>query len=362
MKILYVSPENTVGVLSVWKRAHEEAGNECRFVTFYPSKAKFEDDICLNLPLISTKNWFIKTRQKLYQHTRGALGDQTEKCGNPPIWQHENWTQKIFFQFRDWLWRFKIEPTIRKHNLTDFDIFHFEWGLDFYRHSGFVQRIKKMGKPIICHYHGQDLRTRGVIPKMNEMVDLNLTNEPDLMFRHPKIEYLFLPFDVKDIAPKTNLNEKIKICHATTNRFYKGSERIIEICEKLESENLCKFVLVENLPHSEALHIKSECDINIDQITDAGGWGYGMNSVEAMAQGLCCVNFMNAECEKMLSDHPFVNVTAENLETKLRDLLNHRERILACGKSARTWVLAQHHYENVREKLYEKYRNRGWMK
>lgn len=361
MKILYISPENTVGVLSVWQRAHREAGNECRFVTFYPSWAGYEEDICLNLPLISTKSWFTKTRNKIYQQSRGKLGDQTEKRGNPPIWRPENAFQKMFFSFRDWLWKFKIEPAVREYNLTDFDVFHFEWGLDFYRHSGFAKRMKEQGKHIVCHYHGQDMRTRGVISAMDEISDLNLTNEPDLFLRHPKMEYVFLPFDVKSIIPKTRWNEKIKICHATTNRFYKGSEKIIEICEKLENENLCKFVLIENMPHCEAIQKKSECDINIDQITEVGGWGWGMNSVEAMAMGLCCVNFMNSECEKMFPDHPFVNTTAENLEKKLRNLLKNSEQIAELGNRARVWVLKNHHYEIVREKLYEKYRKRGWM-
>ena len=37
MKILYISPENTVGTLSLWKRAHAELGNHCRYITYYPS-------------------------------------------------------------------------------------------------------------------------------------------------------------------------------------------------------------------------------------------------------------------------------------------------------------------------------------
>ena len=37
MRILYISPENTVGILSIWKKAHEDMANECKFVTFYDS-------------------------------------------------------------------------------------------------------------------------------------------------------------------------------------------------------------------------------------------------------------------------------------------------------------------------------------
>ena len=37
MKILYISPENTVGTMSLWKKAHEMHGNTCDFITFYKS-------------------------------------------------------------------------------------------------------------------------------------------------------------------------------------------------------------------------------------------------------------------------------------------------------------------------------------
>ena len=35
MKILYISPENTVNTLTLWKKAHEEKGNKCEFITLF---------------------------------------------------------------------------------------------------------------------------------------------------------------------------------------------------------------------------------------------------------------------------------------------------------------------------------------
>ena len=49
MRILYISPENTVGTLSLWKKEHERRGNYCRTLTFFKSPKNFDDDICLNL-------------------------------------------------------------------------------------------------------------------------------------------------------------------------------------------------------------------------------------------------------------------------------------------------------------------------
>ena len=53
MKILYISPENTVGTLSLWKRAHAELGNHCRYITYYPSMLGYEDDIVSTLNYIT---------------------------------------------------------------------------------------------------------------------------------------------------------------------------------------------------------------------------------------------------------------------------------------------------------------------
>ena len=55
MKILYISPENTVGTLTLCKKEHELRGYECRTITFFQSPKSFEDDICLNLPFNFTR-------------------------------------------------------------------------------------------------------------------------------------------------------------------------------------------------------------------------------------------------------------------------------------------------------------------
>ena len=37
MKILYISPENTVGTMTLWKEIHQKNGNECEVLTMYKS-------------------------------------------------------------------------------------------------------------------------------------------------------------------------------------------------------------------------------------------------------------------------------------------------------------------------------------
>jgi hypothetical protein len=108
MKILYISPENTVGTLTLWKRIHEENGNECRTITFFHSPKNFKEDICLKLPFNFTYPFLSRLRNLIFMIYRGREGYFQEKPGCPPIWKKEGLIDSLFLKFKDFLWRPKI--------------------------------------------------------------------------------------------------------------------------------------------------------------------------------------------------------------------------------------------------------------
>ena len=120
MKILYISPENTVGLLSIWKKIHEMQGNTCDFVTMYKSKQGFDDGLCLNLPFIGTGDKYIYMRNAYYKMTRGAMGDQEVVSSIPPF-NAANSFERLYHGLRDWVWKSKIERMIQLYNLLDYD-------------------------------------------------------------------------------------------------------------------------------------------------------------------------------------------------------------------------------------------------
>ena len=81
MKILYISPENTVGTLTLWKKEHEKRGNICRTVTFFKSPKNFKEDICLNLPFNFTNLALSNIRNYIYRYYRGKEGYFKPKKG-----------------------------------------------------------------------------------------------------------------------------------------------------------------------------------------------------------------------------------------------------------------------------------------
>ena len=359
MKILYISPENTVGTLTLWKKEHISRGNQCRTITFFRSPKNFEEDICLDLPFNFTNPTMSKIRNLIYRSYRGSDGYFKVKEGYPPCWKPEGLLDHAFLRFKDWIWKSTIDSTIREYNLFDFDVYHFESGMDFLKNEDFVKKLDQLGKKIICHYHGEDLRSRGVMPVIDKVSDLNLTNEVDLLKKHPNIEYLFLPYDTSIFNPKDGLNDLLTISHAPTNRFYKGSEKIISICKKFQEQGKIKFDLIENQPHSLALERKSRSDIFIDQIGNKGGWGYGMNSVESLSMGICTLTEMNDVYSAFVPDHPFVNVNEHTLENEINELITNRDTILKQNQEGRQWVQKHHDIKQVSDVLYDYYKKIG---
>ena len=357
MKILYIAPENIVGNLNLWKKIHEDRGHSCRYITYYPSTFGFPDDICLNLPLIKPSSKFLQLRKAVYNKTNGPT-KTIELEGNPPVWSTGSVAVKGFFKLRDILWRLWIEPNIRKYDLLDFDIYHLETGLEFYRNGDFVRRIHNQNKPIFNIFHGVELRHRGVIQEIDKYITLNFTSELDLLDKHPNIKYLHLPFDVNSITPKSSINNPVTICHATRNRYFKGSDKIIAICEQLVKEYGVKFILIENRPHQETMELKQQADIYIDQINNVAP-GYGMNSIEAMSMGQVCLANIDENYRAFMPDHPFVHVTPNSLKSKLKELISLPDEIISKGKTSRDWVEKHHSLEKVGDQLYNYYRESG---
>ena len=71
MKILYISPINTVGTLELWKQFHESNGHQCTYITLFKSPLGVDSGVCLNLPLVAHSNKMIALRRIYYKIIKG---------------------------------------------------------------------------------------------------------------------------------------------------------------------------------------------------------------------------------------------------------------------------------------------------
>lgn len=356
MKFLYIAPEHVSGTLSLFQKEHRRRGDECRYVTFWHSRWDFPDDICLDLPLMPDRAW-VRSVKKTVMSMRGDHPDRTRR-EFPPYWE-PGFIERFLFKFRDAVNWPVISRVIEKYNLRDADVIVLDGGLDLTRDCRFVRSCRLHGCRIVCFYHGSDMRNRGIVRCVDGETDLRLTSEWDLIELDNRLRYLFLPCDTSAYPDREyRFHSPVRIAHATRNP-YKGTDLIKAAVRKLQREHDIELVLIEGLPHAQALSVKRSCDIFIDQLTNAGGWGYGMSSVEALAMGMPVITNLPQEMEPHLDEHPFIKATPETVLSVLENCLKNEELCRNSAEKGKVWVREYHDVKKVCHRLYGYFKEIG---
>jgi len=384
--ILHIAPENTAGVpynlmkmqrmfgfdsrlcaetpaFAETLRAGRHSGVQARLISFYKIPFDFPEDICLNLSLPRNKlamKWRELKQSKLHDKIKE---NKIDKWTHMPYFDEGNAAEKIYRRNRERKNSPVFEKALKEIAAENFDVFHFDGGIDFYSDCRFAKKMKQAGKKIVNCYYGDDLRTRGIVKEMDEMSDLNLTFEYDHTLRHPKINFLFFPFEqdsirfIDDETYHTDLDKgKLRIIHSPTHRFIKGTQEIIEAIEKVKANREIEFVLIENMLREKLIDLKRTCHVAIDQIGNRGGTGYGINSLENLSMGLPTITDMNCGMDTWLPKNPFVVANKDNLAETLIEIIDNKEKYFSNRNLLRDWVVKYHSYQSVMTKLSEYYK------
>lgn len=355
MKILHISPQNYTGILTLFVKGHRALGHESRLVTFFRAKSLYPEDICLNLPFVGPMEWLWKVKRLIRS---GSLNVPFTGTTERIFWTPSR-VERILMPLRDLNWTPKVNRAAKKYNLWDFDIHVLEGGMSFFRDGRDVKKLKAAGRHIVSNYHGLDLRMRGAIRPVWDATELHTTCEFDLYKRYPELEYQFLPFDSSLVPASNPVGNVVKICHAPRLRSVKGTDKIVEVVEKLSKTLPVELVLIENMSNARVLELKSECHIAIDQIA-SGDMGYGVNSLESLAMGICTVTNLSESYQNFIPDHPFALAEPHNLEKVLTRLVldeQLRKRYAAAGPG---WIRKTHHWRSVVEQMHKRYAELGW--
>lgn len=351
MKILHVAPINVAGVPYSMVQMHRRFGHTARLVTLHKNALTFPEDICLDIPLPRNPlaNWWRRLKQTSSSLPPSQL----------PVHEPYNAIEELYFQYDDWRRKSVVASAIEKYGLDDFEVIHYDGGLDFFRDARIAKQWKREGKKIVCHYMGSDLRVRGIDRQMDALSDLNLTNESDHLLLHPNIHYIFIPFDATEYSVRSQENERLRIIHSPSNRAAKGTELILPVMQRVVKERNVEFVLVEGKPHHEVIHIKQTCDIAIEQVGNFGGTGYGRNSLETLAMGIPTITEMTPDYLAWLPENPFILATPETLFERIIEVIDSPELRRAKAREGRAWVEKYHSFESVNARLMQLYRDHG---
>ncbi len=340
-KILHIAPQNFAGMPFDFVKMHRNSGAESRLITLFKNTINFDEDICLDFKL-PTGN-----RAKSWRDSKINKTEPELKFNSP-----KNLPEKLYFRFRDEMHRPAINNIIKKYDLFNYDIYHFDGGMDLYRDLRFAKELKMRGKKIVCCYYGSDLRTRGIFRELDEMSDLNLTVEYDHLSLHKNISYIFFPFDVSEYKISKKKNSKLKIIHSPTNRKFKGTDKIINVINEIDKQRQIEFILLENMDRNKVLEIKSECDLAIDQVGgEMGGTGYGKNSIENLSLGVPTFTEFTEDYLNFLKENPFIHSTIGTLQENILKLIDNEILRNEISISGRLWVEKYHSFESVNRML-----------
>ncbi len=344
-RILHIAPQNFAGMPMDFVKMQRQAGYEARLVTVYKNTLDFEEDISLGFKLPTGK---------------AAKKWRDSKISSAKYCEPKNQAEKIYFKFRDFKNSFAINKTIKQFGLKNYDIYHFDGGMDFYRDMRFAKEIRKSGKKIVCCYFGSDLRTRGIFRELDEMSSLNLTVEYDHLSLHKNINYLFFPFNVEEFEFRFVANNKLRIIHSPTNRLFKGTDKIMKVIDEIKETADFEFILAENVKREELLKLKRTCDLAIDQVGgESGGSGYGKNSIENLSMGLPTITEFTVDYMKFLPENPFITCNINTLKETLIRLINNKNILKEYSLNGRKWAEKYHGYKSVNQRMEELYKKYG---
>lgn len=338
---------------------HRAFGDQSKLVTFYPTAYKFPEELSLNY--FVPRNYLAKLWRGLKITAVHETIAKKEKT-YPIYFEPKNFVESFYFDLMESMRTKRIEDFIEKNRLKDYDIIHYDGGMDFFRDSRIARQWKTDGKKLVCCYYGSDLRSRGLMKDLDRISDLNITSEYDHLRMHPDIHYLFYPYDAGELPQREeHQSDKVRIVHSPTNRKYKGTNLILRVIEKIKKERKIEFILIENQPRQFVLEGKSRCDICIDQVGGKmGGTGYGKSGLESLAMGIPTITNMTKDYQNFLEDNPFVVANDEaELYQKLNELIDSKILRDEIGMRSKEWVKTHHSYESVNKKLMELYRNHG---
>lgn len=249
--------------------------------------------------------------------------------------------------------------------ISSFDVIHFHYGsvisvpIFFIPYGLDLPLWKAQGKRIVMHFHGSDIRGKGVQPLYRKFTDQILVSTPDLLEWAPDSAiWVPRPIDVSKFTahyPQLNSSDPIKIVHAPSNRDKKGTKHAQRAVSNLENRGYdVNLQLVENTPHSEALEIYKTADIIIDQIDTDHGM-YGMFSIEAMALGKPVIVSLSKSTKDHLSDDlPLVSATSKNLTETISNLIDEND-IWKIGRQSRMYVQEIHDIRRVVDQYNDSY-------
>ena len=253
-----------------------------------------------------------------------------------------------------------------------FDVFHFHFHATFAPDHTDVALLAALGKRIIFHLHGCDIRDPRrarsehalsackecpypcMVPvklrlpaTLKRYADATLVSTPDLLEFVDRAEYLHNPVDPvawesmrQPTVHARHRGDEWVVVHAPSNREINGARHVIAPVDRLRDSGFpVQLRIFEGLPQGELRRACAEADAIVYQVFM--GW-VGMFALEMMATGKPVIACIREDHRHLLQKMPVVEADPWSLAETLRQLLLSSERRAARSANGPLYVREKH--------------------
>lgn len=306
----------------------------------------------------------------------GILGGEQKRRGH---WAVGYNTFHSYLGYRDHLINtdgVEIARTHR-HMLNFFDLFHFHYGSSLLNDNADLPEIGRLGKKMIMHHWGNDVRFHDLARRNNpyvytgdsppnETIRAKLANitryikqaivQDYEVYEHvapyyEQVHVVPIAIDLARFHPAyaASMQGRPLVLHAPTNPDFKGTVFVEQTIRELQKEMDFEYRRIEKCNHEQAVRLYRDADIIVDQIRCGS---YGLLSVETMALGKPVIAYIREDLLPAFPpDLPIYNANPGNLKERLRELLANPALRLELGVKGRKYVERHHAKEAVVDRL-----------
>ena len=256
--------------------------------------------------------------------------------------------------------------------LTNYDIYIFHFGCSILGGLDDLQILKKLGKKVICIFHGSDINMRSVYevycnnnglshhigdraaayPKfgINEKLRLLRLAElyADAVFSVPSVMTLSvkpyfqlnIPVDISNIRYNIPQREIPIVIHAPSNSAVKGTDKILNALNELKNEGIkFDFKFLEKTDNDTIREQLSNADIAIDQLYAAMPATFAL---EAMAAGCAVICGNRPHIQPLPIDKPCVGGDPKTIKSSIKKLIINKSYRFELASKGRDYVSKWH--------------------
>jgi glycosyltransferase involved in cell wall biosynthesis len=263
-----------------------------------------------------------------------------------------------------------------------YDVFHFYFGNTLFPYPyPDLPLLKALGKRIVFHFCGCDIRNRAITLQKYEvsgctecvslvclgkrrprlsLADVVFVSTPDLLEFAPGAHLLPGPVDLQRWTPRPPRTtpitpaEPVRILHAPSDREIKGTRYLLDAIERLKAAGYpVELLMLEGVPHDQVVEFCGQADIAVDQLMIGA---YGTVSIEMMAKGVPVVCRIRDDLRRYYpQDLPIVSAGPGNIYEVLESLLLRPDSWAELGRRGIEYVQREHEMHRVAARVLAHY-------